>query len=66
MPSEKNKQQLNIVNDLQSGYKKAEMDLLRDALRRTHEERFLMMTCLYKMQQTMTKATITHHPSPDK
>ncbi len=28
--------------------KKAELDLLRDALRKTHEERFLTMTRLMK------------------
>ena len=41
-------------------YEKAEMDLLREALKRSYKERFLMATRLYKVQQTMKKAMITH------
>jgi hypothetical protein len=41
-------------------YEKAEMDLLREALKRSYKERFLMATRLYKVQQTMKKAKITH------
>ncbi|MCU0322228.1 MAG: hypothetical protein MUE72_07420 [Chitinophagaceae bacterium] len=43
-------------------YEKAEMDLLRDALKRTHKERFLMMTSLMKMNNTFRKAKITFTP----
>jgi hypothetical protein len=43
-------------------FEKAEMDLLRKALRRSYKERFLMATRLYKIQQTMKKAVITHKP----
>lgn len=43
-------------------YEKAEMDLLRDALKRTYTERFLMMTTLYKVQQTFKKMKIIRTP----
>ena len=39
-------------------YEKAEMDLLCDGLKRTHTERFLMMTTLMKMNIMMRKAKI--------
>ena len=55
-------QQQNIANEPQPDYDKAEMDLLRDALKRTYKQRFLMTTRLYKIQQTLNKATITHRP----
>ena len=45
---------------------KAEMDLLREALKRSYKERFLMATRLYKIQQTMQKAVITHKPFTGK
>jgi hypothetical protein len=60
--SEKNK---NILQEPDSFYEKAETDLLRDALRRTHEERFLMLTRLYKVQLTLQRAKITHHNTAD-
>ena len=41
-------------------FNKAELDLLREGLRRSYKERFLMATRLYKIQQTMKKAVITH------
>lgn len=41
-------------------FEKAELDLLRESLRRSYKERFLMATRLFKMQQTMKKAVITH------
>lgn len=50
----------NIVQEQQPDYEKAEMDLLRDALKRTYKERFLMATTLYKIQLTLNKAKITH------
>jgi hypothetical protein len=43
-------------------YEKAEMDLLRAGLDRSLKERFLMTTTLYKIQQTLKKAKITHKP----
>ncbi len=43
-------------------YEKAEIDLLRDALKRSHEERFLMMTRLMKMNIMFKKAKIIRTP----
>ena len=47
-------------------FEKAEMDLLRANLRRSYKERFLMATRLYKIQQTMKRAVITHKPFVSK
>jgi hypothetical protein len=41
---------------------KAEKDLLTEALLRTHQERFLFATKLYKIQKTMEKFSIVHKP----
>jgi hypothetical protein len=49
-----------------SDFEKAELDLLRENLRRSYKERFLMATRLYKIQQTMEKAVITHKPFVSK
>ncbi len=57
--SEENK---NILSEPQPDYEKAELDLLRDALRRSYKERFLMTTRLYKVQQTLKRAKITRQP----
>ncbi|CAN5140427.1 hypothetical protein BH09BAC6_BH09BAC6_35850 [soil metagenome] len=43
-------------------FDEAEIALLKEALKRTYKERFEMATRLYKIQQTMNKATITHKP----
>jgi hypothetical protein len=43
-------------------YEKAETDLLREALKRTYTERFLMATKLYKISMMLKKATVTHQP----
>jgi hypothetical protein len=48
------------------GLEKAELDLLRENLRRSYKERFLIATRLYKIQQTMKKAVITHKPFVSK
>jgi hypothetical protein len=53
---------LNMVNEPQPDYEKAEMDLLRDALKRTDKERFLMMTTLMKLNITLRRAKITYTP----
>lgn len=39
-----------------------ELEYLKDGLKRSYKERFLFATHLYKIQQTMNKATITHKP----
>jgi hypothetical protein len=54
---EKNK---NILQEPDSSYEQAEINLLRDALKRSHKERFLMLTQFYKTQQTLKNARITH------
>ncbi len=43
-------------------FDKAELDLLKEGLKRSYKERFEMATRLFKIQQTMAKATITHKP----
>ena len=50
------------LNEPQPDYEKAELDLLREALKRTDLERFLFTTRLYKIQQTMQNAVITFKP----
>ena len=50
----------NILREPDGFYEEAEINLLRDALKRTHKERFLMLTRLYKVQQTLQKAKVTH------
>lgn len=55
-------QEKKKVDDPLADYKKAEMDQLREALKRSHKERFLIATRLYKIQKTMQKAVITHKP----
>ncbi len=52
----------NILQKPEADYEKAEMDQLRDALKRNFEERFLMATRLYKVQHTFNKMKITHQP----
>jgi hypothetical protein len=47
---------------LQPDYEKAELDLLRAALKRTHAQRFEMLTRLMKIQFTLNKAKIIHKP----
>jgi len=43
-------------------FDQAEIELLKEGLNRSFKERFLMATRLYKMQQTMARATIVHKP----
>jgi len=52
----------NIVNEPDTLYEKVEMEQLRTSLNRSYKERFLMATTLYKVQQTLKKAKITHKP----
>jgi hypothetical protein len=51
-----------IAEEPQPDYEKAEMDLLRDALKRSYTERFQMMTLLMKRSIMFKKAKITHKP----
>ena len=58
--------QKNFLQEPESFYEKAEMDQLRQALLRTPEERFFIMTRLMKLNRMLSKAKITHKPSfPD-
>lgn len=43
-------------------FAQAEIDLLKEGLKRSYKERFEMATRLYKIQQTMNKALIIHKP----
>ena len=43
-------------------FDKAELDLLKEGLKRSYKERFETATRLYKIQQTTNKAAITHKP----
>ena len=52
----------HIVDEPQPDYEKAEMDLLREGLRRSYKERFLFLNQLIKIQRTMQRAKITHKP----
>ena len=52
----------NFLNEPSVYFEKAEMDLLKESLNRTYTERFLFATRLYKIQQALRKAKITHKP----
>jgi len=58
------KRKENISEEPSADYEKAEMDLLKSALKRSHTERFHMMTKLMKMNQMFRQATIKHKPIP--
>lgn len=58
MPRDNNLSSSQLTRD----FEKDELDVLRENLRRSYKERFLMATRLYKVQQTMKKAIITHKP----
>jgi len=52
----------NILQEPQPDYEKAEMDLLREGLKRTPTERFEMLMQLIKVGIMMKNAKITHKP----
>jgi hypothetical protein len=54
----------NIVSEPVADYEKAEMDLLRNAMKHSYTERFLMMTTLMKMDKMLRLAKVTHKPFP--
>lgn len=43
-------------------FDQAELELLKEGLKRTYKERFEMATRLFKVQQTMNKVSIIHKP----
>ncbi|MES2427774.1 MAG: hypothetical protein V4560_12425 [Bacteroidota bacterium] len=50
------------MDKAKQAFDKAEIELLKAGLKRTYKERFEFATRLYKIQQTMNKAVITHKP----
>jgi hypothetical protein len=57
---------INTEEHQKADFEKAEMDLLKEGLKRSYKERFLMATRLYKIQKTMQRAVITHKPFTNK
>lgn len=55
-------EKLNIVKESAVDYEKAEMNLLRNALKMSYTERFFLMTRLMKMDVMLRNAKITHKP----
>ena len=56
-------QPVNLLKeDMDALYEKASLDMLRNSLKSTYTERFLLATRLYKIQQMLSKAKITHKP----
>ena len=49
-------------NDPDACFQQAETNLLIDALKRSHTERFMMATKLYKISMMLKNATIQHQP----
>jgi hypothetical protein len=54
----------NILQEPEADYEKAEMDQLRDALKRTPSQRFDMLMQLIKVGIMLKNAKITHKPWP--
>lgn len=50
------------LNDPVADYEKAELDLLRNGIKRSFKERLLFATMLYKVQKSFSKFTIIHKP----
>jgi len=55
-----------LIKSEPSKFTEAEIEQLKQGVKRTYKERFEMATRLYKIQQTMSKATITHKPFINK
>lgn len=45
-----------------NAFEQVELIRLKEALKKSYKERFLMATRLYKVQKVMEKARITHKP----
>lgn len=56
------KPKANSMTQKDQQFDEAELKLLKEALKRTYKERFEVATMLYKVQQTLNKATIFHKP----
>ncbi len=61
-PEEQAELYQKFLQDPDSFYEKAEIDQLKEALRKNYKERFLTMTRLMKMSLMLSKAKITHTP----
>jgi hypothetical protein len=48
----------------ESDFEKAELELLKNALKRTYKERFLVMTRLMRRARMLKSASITHKSLP--
>jgi hypothetical protein len=57
------KQEKHIAQEPSADYEKAELDLLKTALKRTYTERFHTMTKLMKMNIMFRQAHIKHKSS---
>jgi hypothetical protein len=51
-----------FLADPDACYEKAETDLLRNTLTKSHTERFLMTTKLFKISLMLKNAKVTHQP----
>jgi len=47
-------------------FDQAELELLKEGLKRSYKERFEMATRLFKIQQALNKASISHKPFINK
>ena len=59
---EKKEIEQQLLNEPTPDFEKASTDLLRHALLRSHTDRFLMTTRLYKIALMLKKAKVTHQP----
>lgn len=55
-----------VMDKVRKAFDQAELALLKEGLKRSYKERFEMATRLYKIQQTMRKASISHKPVVNK
>jgi hypothetical protein len=53
---------LRAMEKTKKSFDQAELELLKEGLKRSYKERFEMATRLYKIQQAASKASITHKP----
>ncbi|SDO65520.1 hypothetical protein SAMN05421820_117106 [Pedobacter steynii] len=53
---------INVMKKDKQIFGQAEIELLKEGLKRSYKERFEMATRLFKIHQTMSKATISHKP----
>lgn len=56
----------NFLHEPDAFYEKAEMDQLKEALKKNDKEKFLTMTRLMKLNIMLSKAKITYPEPPSK